>query len=552
MRGIPLPRHYRIHGNRRIRAGTVLIAAALYLTAFTNFAFFRNLQAISLGSEFGLFHVISFALVLAGVMVITLASLCWGRAIKPLLIVLVMVSSVTAYFMDSFNVIIGRDMLLNVMATDSAEIADLLTARLFLYLAFLGLLPSILIWKLPIAAETFKTAMFTRLKIGMVALLVIVALVAGSSAFYTSIIREHKSLRYYTNPLTPIYSAYKLARTRLPTGKREMEAIGEDARIPTEDVSRELIIMVVGETSRADRYSLNGYERPTNPLLAERDLVSFTDVSSCATSTAISLPCMFSLDDRNEFKESASNATENLLDVLSHAGVNMLWRDNNSSSKGVSDRIQTEDFRSPEVNPVCDIECRDEGLLAGLQDYVDQQGSGDILIILHQMGSHGPAYYKRYPPAFEVFKPTCKSSLLDECSTEEINNTYDNTILYTDYFLSLVIDFLRDNDERFETAMLYVSDHGESLGEYGLYLHGLPYVLAPETQTHVPVIMWFGRNYDDADIASVRHLRDTEMSHDNIFHTMLGFFEINSGIHDPEKDILQLSRDLVSTPREYP
>jgi lipid A ethanolaminephosphotransferase len=383
------------------------------------------------------------------------------------------------------------------------------------------------------------------------ALMIMLALVLISSAFYAAFVREHKELRYYANPLTPVYASYKYLKTRVKSGPLELATIGADAQIPAEDIDRELVIMVVGETARADRFSLNGYERETNPNLARQDVISFTQVSACGTSTAISVPCMFAKSDHADFSPSETAATENALDVLRHAGVTVLWRDNNSNSKGVADRMPIEDFRSSATNPICDAECRYVGMLSGLRDYIYQQEQGDILIVLHQMGSHGPAYFKRYPSEFHVFVPTCDTNELDSCSESEIGNAYDNTILYTDYFLGQVIELLRSYDDRFETVMLYASDHGESLGESGVYLHGLPYWLAPDAQKRVPVILWFGHNYDDVDVAAMRQLRDEPLSHDNLFHTLLGLFEIDSGVYDGSLDLLQKSRDFAGTPLEF-
>ena len=171
------------------------------------------------------------------------------------------------------------------------------------------------------------------------------------------------------------------------------------------DDQKELVIVVVGETARADHFALNGYPRPTNPRLAgESQLISFNNVSSCGTSTAISVPCMFAFNDRRSFDVDESRYLENALDVIARAGVDVLWRDNNSSSKGVADRVEYQDYKSRELNPVCDEECRDIGMLQGLQAYIDSRPK-DVLIVLHQMGSHGPAYYKRYPPEFEKFTP---------------------------------------------------------------------------------------------------------------------------------------------------
>jgi len=522
----------------------VLLAAALFLAAFTNLAFFRNLATTFADTPWGLLHMLSVGLILFLATVLLLVLFSYRPLLKPALSLVFLAAAAAAYFMDTYNVIIDQDMLVNVMATDSAESGDLLTPRLFAYLGLLGLLPTLLLWRIRIPPVTLRRAWGPRLLLVGSSALIILALVLISSAFYAAFVREHKELRYYSNPLTPVYAAYKYGKSRLRSGAEQVMPIGEDAQRPGGDIDRELVIMVLGETARADHFSLNGYARETNPKLARHDVISFTDVSACGTSTAISVPCMFAVYDHGEFSPRKAKSTQNVLDVLQHAGVTVLWRDNNSNSKGVADRAPSEDFRSPKLNPICDVECRDEGMLWGLQDYINRQASGDILIVLHQMGSHGPAYYKRYPEAFHVFTPTCDTNQLDSCSEAEILNAYDNTILYTDHFLHKVIELLRRNDEHFETVMLYASDHGESLGESGVYLHGLPYWLAPDAQTRVPVIMWFGRNYHDVETASLRQLRDEPLSHDNIFHTLLGLFEIHSGVYDGSMDILQKSRDL--------
>jgi lipid A ethanolaminephosphotransferase len=178
-------------------------------------------------------------------------------------------------------------------------------------------------------------------------------------------------------------------------------------------------------------------------------------------------------------------------------------------------------------------------MLVGLQEYVDQVKTKDIFIVLHQMGNHGPAYFKRYPKKFEIFKPVCKTNELDKCTNEEIGNAYDNAILYTDYFLAKVISFLKLNSNKFNTAMLYVSDHGESLGENGVYLHSLPYLMAPKEQIEVPMIMWFGgKMLEETSQIKLNRILGFPFSHDNIFHTVLGMMEVKSSAYDANKDIL--------------
>ena len=333
-------------------------------------------------------------------------------------------------------------------------------------------------------------------------LLVSAVLIFGS--YYASFIREHKPLRYYANPAYYVYSTGNYISQFFKTEAPLLKQIGLDAKIPSTDTHRELLILVVGETARADRFSLNGYERETNPLLKRENVISFSNFWTCGTSTAISVPCMFSGYRQSEYDHDKANATENLVDVLKHAGVNVIWLDNNSDSKGVALRVPYENYSTTGKNPICDVECRDEGMLPRIQEYISEHKKGDIFIVLHQMGNHGPAYYKRYPREFEKYSPTCKTNQLESCSKAEIDNAYDNAILYTDYFLSKVVGLLKQNSAEFESAMFYVSDHGESLGEKGLYLHGMPNFIAPDTQLRVLAILWFADNFNDIDSESLK------------------------------------------------
>lgn len=358
--------------------------------------------------------------------------------------------------------------------------------------------------------------------------------------FYASFLREHKSLRPYANPTHYIYSLVKFVGNSFGYKSNQLKHIGLDARTASHDKDRELIILVVGETARADHFSLNGYKKKTNPYLESEQIISFDNIWSCGTDTIQSVPCMFAVYNHDDYNKTKAEATENLLDILQHAGVSVIWLDNNSDSKGVALRVPYESYKSADKNPLCDSECRDVGMLTRLQSYIDKHKQGDIFIVLHQMGNHGPSYYKRYPPQFENFRPACKTNQLENCTVEEINNAYDNAILYTDYFLSKAIELLKENSSQFEAALLYVSDHGESLGEYGLYLHGLPYVIAPDVQKHVPMIMWFSGSFNNKEV-NVRSLKDKihdKFSHDNLFHTILGLFEIKTDVYNKALDII--------------
>lgn len=444
--------------------------------------------------------------------------------------------------MDTYDIVVDTHMIENIMQTDLHESMDLFSIGQVLYFLILGVLPSIVIYRLNLERLSFKAAIIEKLKTIGFTLGIIVVIIFGFSKFYTSFFREHKPLRLYTNPTYYLYSIEKYIQESFFHPITGLKHTGHDAKIPTPDTDRELIILVVGEAARWDHFSLNGYQRQTNPLLVKEDIVNFSNFTSCGTETAVSVPCMFSYAGREKYDKEEALHTENVLDVLAQAGINVLWRDNNSDSKGVAVRLPYEDYKTPEKNTMCeDGECRDEGMLVGLQEYIDAHPKGEIVIVLHQMGNHGPAYYKRYPKSFEKFSPVCKSNQLEQCTQSQITNAYDNAILYTDYFLSKVIGLLKANDEKFATAMFYVSDHGESLGENGLYLHGFPYAIAPEAQKHVPAVMWFGKQYEIKK-EIVKRNASKAYNHDFLYHTMLGMLEVNTSIYRPELDILHDAR----------
>ncbi len=512
---------------------------SVFLIIFDNATFFNNVLKVYPPTFSNILFIISLTLVLILGLVTLFSLVCWRFTTKPILSLILLVSAVACYYMNSYNIIIDAGMLQNITHTDVNEIRDLLSFKLVLYILLLGILPTIILYKIKIAEASLKKEITSRSKVIGLLLLLILPTVWFLGNYYASFIREHKALRYYTNPTGYLYAIVKYANLSTSIGNTPIETLGDNAKISPSDIDRELIILVVGEAVRVDRFSLNGYSRKTNPLLEQEDIINFPNFYSCGTSTAVSVPCMFSIYGREEFTHRKADSTENVLDVLSHAGVNILWRDNNSDSKEVATRVKFEDFKTDLNNPVCDTECRDEGMLHGLDEYINNNKKGDILIILHQMGNHGPAYYKRYPKSFEKFIPVCFSNQLEQCSKDKINNSYDNAILYTDFFLSKVINFLKPYSKEFETAMFYISDHGESLGESGLYLHGLPYMIAPNTQKHVAALMWLGDNFDIEDKEALKKKSTQTFSHDNIFHTLLGLMEVEDPSYNRELDILK-------------
>jgi lipid A ethanolaminephosphotransferase len=536
--------------DREVSSGSLILIVALFVTATANVGFFASAVA-AMGNEpaMWLFHISLFASV-AAIIFLLLSAVCHRALVKPILITIAVLSSGLSYFAHTYGTVFDEQMIANSLQTDSAEASDLLTPALVLWVGLLGVLPAVSIWRTRLVFPHWKVETRARLKLAGVALAVLIVSLGSFSGHYAGLLRQHREVTSQAIPTYALVSAVKHFAHANATAKTGHTIVASDAALPARDPDRELIIMVVGETARADHWGLNGYARDTTPELRKKSVINFPVFWSCGTSTAISVPCMFSDRGQMGFDSATATSRDNALDILARAGVSVLWRDNNSSSKGVADRVIYENFRSPPINKLCENgECRDEGMLEGLQAWIDQQ-KGDALIVLHQMGNHGPAYYKRYPKAFERFTPVCASSDLGTCQTEEINNAYDNAILYTDHFLAKVIDLLKANDKTHETAMLYVSDHGESLGEYGLYLHGAPYTFAPESQRHVPAVMWLGEGIaEDVVMSTVAERSRRRWSHDNVFATLLGFFEIHSGTYKPEMDILERTHDETTVER---
>jgi len=525
----------------------LIVLVAIFVAVFCNVGFFTSAVNALGASGDKLVFIGALLLQIASIFVLVLSAVCHRALVKPALIAFLLMSAVLTYFTTKYGTIFDHQMIANVLETDTAEAGDLFNAQLLIYVLLLGILPSAAIWRAKLAHAPWRTETLSRLKLVTAAACVLLATIVPFSARNASFLREHRDVVQKVVPTYALYSVGKFASRSLKPAGHAPVVVGADAKIPPTDVHRELVVMVVGETARADHWGLNGHTPDTTPLLRRENVVNFPDFWSCDTSTAKSVPCMFSNLGRAHFDRDKAVGRDNVLDVLARSGVSVLWRDNNSSSKGVADHVTYEDFKTSKLNPVCDDgECRDIGMLHNLQDYIDAQ-KGDILIVLHQMGNHGPAYYKRYPKEFERFTPVCRTNDLGSCTAEEIHNTYDNAILYTDYFLSEVIGLLKRNDSRFETAMFYVSDHGESLGEYGMYLHAAPYALAPEAQKHVPAVMWFGEGIKhELRLDTIDERSHRRWSHDNVFATLLGLFEISSEVYLPQLDILEHVEEQTS------
>ena len=514
----------------------LLIAGFLTLTG--NFTFFEKTLLVYPLSE-NLFFLGSLFLFLFTFLAALLLLICYRKSTKPILILLLLTSSLVSYSTNNYGIVFDHNMITNTFETDPSELLELVNYKSILYLLILGLLPSLFVWKVGLKKISLKEQFFQRIAYFVALIVIFVVVVLSFSKHYTSFARENRDLRLYISPTYYLYAAAKFIDSKIATSTKPFVEIGLDSKINKKSEKRRLVIFVLGETARRDHMSINGYDLQTNPYLEKEKIISFNNMTSCGTDTAWSVPCMFSLLDRSNYSHKKGKNMSNALDLISHAGANVIWLENNSSSKSVADRVMFKDYRTSKNNPICNPECRDEGMLINLQGYIDELNKKDTLIVLHTMGSHGPAYYKRYPKEFEVFKPVCKTNQLNECTDKEISNAYDNTILYTDYFLSKVIEFLKRNSNESDTAMFYVSDHGESLGEGGLYLHGMPYFMAPNEQIEVPAFMWFDESISKIfDINSIKEKAELPQSHDNLFHTLLGLMGVKTSVYKSDLDLI--------------
>lgn len=492
----------------------------------------------------------------AGAMLLLLASLhflllslvLFRPFARAVLAALIIATAFATYYMQRFGVYLDPSMLRNVLKTDPAEAAELFGWSMVPHLLLYAGIPLFVLVRYRVARLSVRRSLTTRLVMVLASLGLLVASVMLVFQDFSALMRNQKELRYLITPANYLYSLTRVLVDDTREARAARMPVGTDARLNSSWGKRTrpaLFVLVVGETVRASNWGLNGYARQTTPQLAALDMINFRDVTACGTNTETSLPCMFSAVGRRDYDESRIRTSESLLHVLNRAGFQVLWRDNQSGCKGVCEGLPQQQLDLEAIAPLCsDGRCLDEILLRGL-DTIVRDAKGNLFVVLHMLGNHGPAYYKRYPDAFRRYTPTCDTGELRKCSQQEIVNAYDNAILYTDDVLAKLVTFLNERRDRYDTAMLYVSDHGESLGEKGLYLHGVPYAIAPDEQTKVPMAWWLSPGFLGSFGIERTCLGGQTLkpwSHDNLFHTVLGLLQVDTNAYAPELDIASACR----------
>jgi len=518
---------------------TVSLAVAAFIVLFDNSLFWHNLAARLGASSFEHWRLaLTLAVILALLVNLVFSLVSFKVTFKPFLVSMLIIAAGVSYFSDAFGVVIDKSMIHNILETDVREASELMTWRLFWHLLLYGVVPAGLIIWAPVRYPSWQRGWLLRIGSIVVSLALAVALFMTDFKGFVLFGRENRDLQVFMNPSYPVYALAKVVKAKyFAPARQPLQLLGTDA-VCEDKTHRSVVVLVLGETARSANWSLNGYERNTNPYTSSRDIINFTHVESCGTATAESVPCMFSGQGKDHFNRSKAENTENVLDILQRAGVKVIWRDNDSGSKGVASRVVYENFAKRNDLRFCtDGNCYDEVLLDGLDELI-RNSKEDMLVVLHVKGSHGPSYYKRSPAELKAFKPECTQDDVQDCSQQTIVNAYDNSIVYTDYMLGKVIDLLKIQNS--DTALLYLSDHGESLGEGGIYLHGLPYALAPDEQTHVPMLFWGSKEFlanNCLDKLGLLARQNLPYSHDNLFHSMLGLFHVKTGIYQRDLDI---------------
>ncbi|WP_303818668.1 phosphoethanolamine transferase [Actinobacillus minor] len=516
---------------------------SLYFTVVLNLAFFREVFSLSNGELFA--YTTPLVLFVACNIVFNILAIpVLHKIIIPLFLIL---SAAISYNSLFYNVYFDRDMLTNVLQTNWAESSRMMSFSYLLWLLALGVLPAVLYLCVKVEYRKWWKELFARFAAILASALVVVAVGSVYYQDYASFFRNNKYLPHLIVPSNFVAATIsKIKHTRMEN--MPFIQTGKDAKVKKPDDYKHITVIVLGETTRGQNWGLNGYSRQTTPLMAKRlasgqNLVNFNNTSSCGTATATSVPCMFSSLNRENYDEATAKNQDNLLDTLQHAGVNVQWVENNSDCKDMCNRVPTVNTIELNLPEFCtEGECLDNIMLPEL-DKALANVKQDTVIVLHTIGSHGPTYFERYTDKERVFTPTCDTKEISQCSQEELVNTYDNGIVYIDQFLDKVIARLEQHKE-WESVVYYLSDHGESLGEKGLFLHSAPYAIAPKEQTHIPMMMWFSDSWtknEPFDLDCLRKNAEQPYSHDNFFHTVFSLMDMDMTSlkeYRPELDIL--------------
>ena len=473
----------------------------------------------------------------------------WPIFAKAFFILLLLTSSLVSYSMFNYGIFVDYGMIENVFETNSGEAASYLSSYSILWFVLMGGVPSLLLLFTDLERESWKDFAIWK-AIGLLSSLIVIAIIAGLFyKDYVSIGRNNSHLKKMIIPTEYVASTAKYINNTYIKEPIPYQEIGLDAQLKPEAKQAEkptLLVFVLGETARVYNYQYYGYEKETNAHTKPYSPIFFSDVQSCGTATAVSVPCMFSNMNRSNYDRDKAYNQDNVVDIMNRAGIHSIWREHDGGDKAVAHRIKEMTLVAKDSDPLCNKDvCYDTAMLENFEQDT-QDLKQDSIIFYHISGSHGPTYFERYPEDHKKFVPDCPRSDIENCTKEQVVNTYDNTILYTDFFLSQAIQKLEKLTDKYNVALMYISDHGESLGENGVYLHGMPYSLAPKEQTHVPMIMWMSDGFAEQKGINQTCLRkagkEQSFSQDNLFDSLLGLMDVQTKEYRENQDIFAACR----------
>lgn len=521
----------------------LIVVLAIYFGTVMNYPVLKTLFRLSEEVSNPLFPYTAPVLLICAFILI-FSAFAWPYLFKPFMMLVLLTSSAALYAEVNFQTLFDTTMMESVFETNSSEVSFYFNGATLFYLLSFGVLPCLFLAMVRITSQrTWIRTIISRVSLVVIAVMGIGLIAATSYKDYASVGRNNHYLNKMIIP-AHLYSGAKYLNQTYFRTQQPYQTLGTDAHVvSTPNGKPTLMVVVLGETARAMNFAYNGYRRDTNPYTKEMGLIAFQDVSSCGTYTALSVPCMFSNLTRDTYTKSRAEAQDNVLNVLQYAGVDVLWIDNDGGDKGVANKLPYLSIRASLKNDDCNgSTCFDVAMLKDAKTFI-HDGQRNKLLVLHTIGSHGPTYWQRYPDAQAPFQPACNRSDIENCNDMQIVNVYDNTLVYTDYVLAQVINTLKSVSNTYNVILTYISDHGESLGESGLYLHGTPYAIAPKEQTQVPWLLWMPEQYAQQKGLNTQCLKEkaknSPLSHDNLFHSLLGLYGVRSQVQNAELDITQ-------------
>lgn len=469
--------------------------------------------------------------------IIALLGLLPRLIFKGLMILLTLLGATSLVVWLYYGIAMTPDMVRNFLATDFHEASGYWSWSLALNFILISLPGLLLINRL--RSSRRPESKLKRLGICVVTLLCGVFVLFIQLQPFSALMRGDKSLRYLFAPVNIVYSTSStLLRDQNPEKAQKVIVDASPKAIFTSDKPT-LFVVLIGETARSANWQLANYEKATNPELSKLNIVNIPKVQACGTSTDVSLPCMLSRVGRRDYDRKRILTEESLPSLLKRAGFSVTWVDNQSGCKGTCDGVRV---TKPTPDPLyCHAgTCMDGVFNRSIDEAFNAlKTQNHTVLFLHMMGSHGPAYYKRSTESEKVFGKECTDPTFKSCSKESIRAAYDSSIRYTDRVVAELIRKLQNRAD-INTALIYLSDHGESLGENGLYLHGAPYYIAPDEQKIVPMVMWFSEPFKKNYTIDTRVIEENShkpVTHDHLYHTILGLLNVRSSTYDSQWDL---------------